>query len=73
VADIIVIIGGLSIFLGMFLLIIETFKKNILWGVGCLILPLGYFVFMFACWDVSKKPLQIQLAGLIAAIVAGNL
>ena len=56
VGIIIMIIGGI-----MFL--IEAFKENILWGLGCLLFNPVSLVFLILHWDVAHKPFFIELAG----------
>ncbi len=68
--DILGLVGILSFLLGVFLLIVETFKVSIVWGVWCFILIPGYFIFMFLKWDESKRPIQIQFTGIALALIA---
>ncbi|MCZ2720800.1 hypothetical protein O1D97_03860 [Marinomonas sp. 15G1-11] len=63
--SILVIIGILIVIAGGLLFIIETFKMSIIWGIACLIISPISLVFVFLHWDVSKRPVFIQLVGLV--------
>ncbi|MGB5447184.1 MAG: hypothetical protein WBM99_16975 [Psychromonas sp.] len=76
-ADVIIIIGVLILIVGGIFFLIETFKESILWGIGCLIISPISFIFAILHWDVSKKPVLIQLTGLgvmfLGVFLGGNL
>ena len=76
-SDVIIIIGALIAIVGGIFLLIETFRESILWGIGCIIISPISFIFIILHWDVSKKPVLIQLAGfgimLVGAFLGGNL
>lgn len=75
--DAIMIIGVIIAIIGGILFLIETFKESILWGIGCIILGPISIIFAILHWDVSKKPVVIQLIGfavmLLGAYLGGNL
>ena len=76
-SDVIIIIGALIAFVGGIFFLIETFKESIIWGIACLIISPISLVFALLHWDVSKRPVLIQLAGfavmLIGAFIGGDL
>jgi hypothetical protein len=76
-SDVIIISGVLIAFIGGIFFLIETFKENIIWGIACIIISPISLVFALLHWDVSKRPVLIQLAGFgvifIGAFIGGNL
>lgn len=75
--DVIIIVGILIAIVGGIFFLIETFRESILWGIGCLIISPISLIFAFLHWDVSKRPVLIQLTGLgvifVGALLGGNL
>lgn len=61
--DWLIVLGGLIAVIGGILFIIETFKVSWLWCVGCILFYPIAIVFVFLHWDVSKKPVLLQLIG----------
>ena len=74
-SDVIIIIGVLIAFIGGIFFLIETFKESIIWGIACIIISPISLVFALLHWDVSKRPVLIQLAGFgvifIGAFIGG--
>jgi uncharacterized membrane protein HdeD (DUF308 family) len=69
---ILLVVGGIVMFVGGILLLVAAFKENVLWGLGCLLVPFVSLVFLIMHWDKAKKPFFIQLIGLgitIAGVV----
>lgn len=66
-----IILGYVIMIIGGILLVIEAFKESILWGIGCLVIPIVGLVFVVMYWDVAKKPFMIQLAGLAICFIGG--
>lgn len=58
------LIGGLIMFVGGIMFLIEAFKQSILWLLGCLFFWPVQIAFLIMHWDVAKKPFLIELAGL---------
>ena len=56
-------IGWLICFVATVWFLIQAFKQNILWGLGCLFLPLVGFIFLFVHWQEAKKPFLLYLFG----------
>jgi len=57
-------ITGLIIFIvGGIWFLIESFRENIWWGLGCLLITPVQLVFLIVHWSVAKKPFGIQLLG----------
>jgi hypothetical protein len=61
--DWLIVLGALIAIIGGILFIIETFKVSWLWCLGCILLSPISIVFIFLHWDVSKKPVLLQLSG----------
>ena len=57
---------------GCYRLLCIAFSKHVLWGIGCLLVPVVALVFVFKYWEEAKKPVAIYLIAL-ALIVLGNL
>ena len=61
-------VGGLGLLVtGLWMLVLQ-FKTSILWGLGCLIIPLVSLVWLVMHWEVGKRPF---LFSLVAAVVFG--
>lgn len=45
------------------------FKESTLWGLVCLFVPLGKFLFAITHWDDTKKPFLIQIGMVVAALL----
>lgn len=75
--NILFIIGFLIIFVGSIILLIEMFRESIIWGIGAIIVGPVSLVFVFLHWDVSKRPVLMQLAGFVVvffgALIAGKI
>ena len=64
-----VYLGGLIAFIGGIWLLVVTFKKSILWGIGSLLLPIVGLVFVILNWDLTKKPFLVYLAGIVLLVI----
>jgi len=64
-----VYLGGLIAFIGGIWLLVVTFKKSILWGIGSLLLPVVGLVFVILNWDLTKKPFLVYLAGIVLLVI----
>lgn len=64
------LIGFAFLLVGGIGLLIAAFRVSILWGIGCLILPIIQLVFLVAHWHEAKKPFLLQLAGLVIIFIA---
>jgi hypothetical protein len=64
VGIILALIGGIG-------MLIVAFRESVLWGIGCLLIPLVSLIFVISHWDEAKKPFLIQLAGVVLLILGG--
>ncbi len=51
------------------MLLIAAFKESILWGLGCIFIPIVSLIFIIMHWPVAKKPFFIELAGVILMFI----
>lgn len=74
---VIVIIGILIAIYGGILFLIATFRESIIWGIACIIISPISIVFALLHWDVSKRPVLIQLTGFavifLGAMIGGKI
>ena len=63
-----VILGGIAMFVGGIWLLVEAFKESVLWGLGSIFIPFVSLVFVIMHWDVSKTPFLIWIGGLVLTI-----
>jgi len=60
------ILGFVLAFIGHLLIVVDAWQKGILWGWGCLFVPLIALIYVALNWKVMKTPFLIHMAGLIA-------
>jgi hypothetical protein len=63
-------LGDLLVLIGTIWMLFVAFQESILWGIGCLLIPLVVIVFTIQYWNEAKKPFQVWLAGWILAIIS---
>jgi len=68
-SNIISIIGIIIFVIGGILLLIESFRESVLWGLACLLITPVILIFTVLHWDVAKNPFFIQLTGLIITFI----
>ena len=64
------LIGMVLVAVGGIWLLVVAFQERVLWGLGCLLVPLVALVFVIMHWKEAGKPFLIELAGLVP-LVAG--
>ena len=69
-AGILTVLGFIVMAVGGIWILIEAFKENVLWGIGCILFNPVSLIFVIMHWDVAKKPFFINLAG-IAIMILG--
>ncbi|MEI8669936.1 hypothetical protein P4S65_17980 [Pseudoalteromonas sp. B131b] len=72
-SEVLSIIGIIIVVVGGIFLLIETFRESILWGIGCILISPISLLFIVLHWDVSKKPVVIQIVGLIIMFFGASL
>ena len=72
-AGILIVLGLIVAAVGGIWILIEAFKENVLWGIGCILFnPISLF-FVILHWDVAKKPFFINLAGAAIMLIGALL
>lgn len=59
----IMLVGGIMI-------LIAAFRESVLWGLGCLFIPIVGLIFVLAHWREAKAGFLIQLFGLAVLLLA---
>jgi hypothetical protein len=67
-----VIIGFVIMIIGGIWLLIEAFRESILWGLGCLFIPILGLIFAITHWDKAGKPFLVQVVGTVLFAVGGG-
>jgi hypothetical protein len=70
-ATFLLIVGIILALVGGIGMLIVAFRESVLWGIGCLLIPLVSLIFVISHWDEAKKPFLIQLAGVVLMILGG--
>ena len=63
-------LGMLGSIIGSVWFLLEAFQENILWGLGCLLVPFVSLFFLILHWNKAAAPFLLQIAS-IAPIVGG--
>jgi hypothetical protein len=63
------VIGGIVALVGGIGILIAAFREGIVWGLGCLVVPLVSLIFVVTHWQETKKPFLLNLAGAIVMVV----
>lgn len=66
---VILVIGSIIAVVGGLMLLIETFRESVVWGLASLFIGPVSLIFVILHWDVAKKPFLIQLAGICIAFL----
>jgi len=45
------------------MILVEAFRTSILWGLGCLVIPLLSLIFVIMHWQETKKGFLINVVG----------
>lgn len=64
-ALVLMVVSGIVSFVGSLWLIINGFRKHILWGLGCLFFPIVQLVFVCLNWSLAKKPFFVLLGSIV--------
>ncbi len=76
VGYIILIAGGITALVGALMFLVAGFRQSGAMGCGMMIPFIGSFIqiyFILTSWDEAKKPLFIQLAGLVFVFLGGQM
>ena len=61
---ILALVGGIGI-------LIAAFRESVVWGIGCLLLPIISIIFVIMHWEETKKPFLLKIAGIVLLVVGG--
>jgi hypothetical protein len=61
----VVLIGWVVVLVGAVMLLVAAFKEHILWGLGCLFIPIVPIIFIIINWDKSKNAFFTWIAGVL--------
>ena len=56
--------GVIAIIAGSVWMLVRVFSESILWGLGCLFLPLVSLFFLIVHWRQAKDPFFLHLLGI---------
>ena len=55
---------------GALLLLVAAFRAGILWGIGCLLLPVIVpWLFVATHWEQARRPFFLLLGGLVVGVL----
>lgn len=63
------VVGMILMVIGGLWLLVEAFKASVLWGLGCLFVPIVSLFFVATHWSESKTPFLLQLAGVVLLVI----
>lgn len=58
-------------FCGLWVVVL-AWQRGILWGIGCLFMPVVWFIYVGLHWRETKKPFFFMIGG-VALVVLGDL
>lgn len=56
-------LGGLLVLIGGIWLVVKAFSEGILWGLGCIFIPLVTLYFALTRFEETKFPLAVWASG----------
>lgn len=68
-----IVVGIIIALVGGIMFLIVAFKESVVWAIGCLVIPLVSFIFLFKHWSKASKPFFIQMGGVLIASIGGAL
>jgi len=73
IGTLLVLLGWLIALVGLIMLLIAAFKEHILWGLGCLFIPIVPLIFVIVNWDKAKNAFFTWIAGILVVILGAAL
>jgi len=67
---IVLVVGSILCVIGVAWFAIVAFRESVLWGLGCLFLPVVSLIFLIAHWRVAAKPFGVSCLGQVIIVVA---
>lgn len=68
-----VIIASALFVVSSIMVLIQAFKKSLLWGFGSLLIPLVELTFIILYWDKTKQYVLWLLLSIVLFIVGGSI
>lgn len=65
-------IGTVLILVSWLWIAVNGFRKSVLWGLGCLLVPLVGLIFAVLNFAENKIPLFLYIAGMVLFLVGGG-
>lgn len=65
-------IGTILILVSWLWIAVNGFRKSVLWGLGCLLVPLVGLIFAVLNFAENKIPLLLYVAGIVLFVVGGG-
>jgi len=62
---ILTVIGYIVMAAGGIWILVLAFQDSVMWGLGCLRIPIVQLIFAFTHWEDSKIPFLIQVGGAV--------
>src|SRR6185369_7182655 len=66
-------IGAVLMIGGGIGILIAAFNESVIWGLGCLVVPIVSLIFVITHWAEAKNPFAYNLLGLAMVFVGGML
>lgn len=66
-------VGILISAVGGIWLLVVAFQESVLWGLGCLFIPIVSLVFVIMHWEKGGKPFLVSLGGGVIAVVGASM
>ena len=63
--------GFVTLLVGNLWFLIAAFRENVLWGLGCLLVPVVSFFFLIVHWKYAAKPFAVLCIGVILIVLGG--
>ncbi|MFW6256042.1 MAG: hypothetical protein ACOC54_04405 [Candidatus Sumerlaeota bacterium] len=57
-------VGAAVMVLGFAWSVIAAFNRKLVWGIVCLLFPIGTLVWTFMKWEFAAKPFFVMLVGI---------
>ena len=64
-----VVLLGIEIYIvGLIWFLVVAFRESVLWGLGCLFVPVVYLVFLFLHWKDALKPFALYVGAALFSV-----
>jgi len=63
------VIGAIISLVGGIWILVLAFQESVLWGLGCLFVPLVMLIFVIMFWNKASRPFLIYLGGVLVILL----